>query len=1385
MKVKSLLYTLLVIFFVFTNNSFAKILPPGTGTQADVPSNLLILLDKSGSMGWRMQSAAALQYPQQTVVDSSGNVYIMQYYTRGVRKTLYADGKPDTTWGNKGVTGTSGTCKMYYPYGADVHNGIMYISSLYNDNIVKIRQSDGKCIGKISFAKRTYPRAVEVVNGRIYVTTNKGLYSGDVSSSSGKFCNVGSEFKYAYALTSSNGYLYSAYNKRIYGGQISNDCPTNVKNEQKGNIGWGAYGMDSDPNNPGVIYVMSYSNGRMIKYTVTWSGSRMSATRNWKKGKNKWGSVSSASNTYFYYPMGITYDDNNSRLIVADYMNKAVQIFDSNGTFVKSFGGAAAVTRMSAAHKAIKAIVTDANLTSGVNFGFGYWSSSWSSKKGHWPPGYSKWTGNITTGKATPCDTQNCLMVRVHKDGAARINQTISGVNARGGTDAYAFMKIANDYYTHSTDSPVDTKSPCQKSYVIVIGDGDWYNHKDAVKFAKQLKAKNIPTFAVAFGTGISTSGLKNFNALAEAGGTTKAIIAPTASSLKTQLQAAISQIIASKLSFTAPAITATLNQSGSLFQAQFDYKQNQEWTGTIKRTAINSKGELDTKDKGNWTALDKLPTSKKRKIWSAIPGTDYKTDYNNWVESNKDDIESILTLFGFNILNYHRTANNDDGSTNNKRCANSPGVDDGTDDDLKGLINFVRGIDYFDYDADCDLTETRAKPMGDIYHSQLVVVGAPKAETAYINQDQEAYYRSKNGYDEFAERLAKRKEVLYVGSNSGLLHAIDAVTGIELWAFMPPFIAAKLPRVMNTLLNETTPAAKGGTNAVYGVDGSPVQHDMYFRGPFDSSKQWHSMLFVPYGRGGNGFSILDITDPDKPEHLVSIYNDTINNVVYRMDHNQQVFEERYVSRSYSLGMLKEAKDAGDNYALDNTVSKTCDSSGTTACYKGKTWTLEVAGLTKSDVSVWLDGAQTSSYSISYDAAGNTVFNFSKDMEFDADQDLSKNKNNSNLGIEIKPGAVNTGLPNTPEWDYSGMGETWSDPRIFRLPNDGAGDSIVENDTYVAVMGGGFGTQFSGVGSNLMVIALEDDNTNNNPPKDFGKLLKVIPIEDMASSDIINSVPASVTLITPDKARNAKFRGGLVYASDLEGKITKVNLTNLEFDSTVNKDPLKMYESTTIFNAGANKTNGRYMYHALDAAIGRTTNELWLYAGTGDAQRLNDRTKGTQNLLIGIKDRYYPGYAPEGTPLTADDITKCQNTTNDRDLNDCRVTAKHRGWYVTLKDFAKVTSEPAVNNGRVLFPVYKPSTSQNKCDLGSAFICVTDDECGTFNTFLGTDSHANQKNEICRYVGKGVLSKIVFFAGKLFANISGKSAGKIGDLITLDAATGDVQNYRTSWRENF
>ena len=160
-------------------------------------------------------------------------------------------------------------------------------------------------------------------------------------------------------------------------------------------------------------------------------------------------------------------------------------------------------------------------------------------------------------------------------------------------------------------------------------------------------------------------------------------------------------------------------------------------------------------------------------------------------------------------------------------------------------MTNFIRGVDYFDYDADCNLTETRKKPKGDIYHSQLVVVGKPSAETAYTSIYQESYWRQTKSYELFAQAKSSRKETLYAGSNSGVLHAIDGETGREVWGFVPPFVASQMPRVINPRLNITSPAAKGGSNAVYGVDGSPVQHDIYFKSPHDSSARWHTVLFL------------------------------------------------------------------------------------------------------------------------------------------------------------------------------------------------------------------------------------------------------------------------------------------------------------------------------------------------------------------------------------------------------------------------------------------------------------------------------------------------------------------------------------------------------------
>ena len=54
------------------------------------------------------------------------------------------------------------------------------------------------------------------------------------------------------------------------------------------------------------------------------------------------------------------------------------------------------------------------------------------------------------------------------------------------------------------------------------------------------------------------------------------------------------------------------------------------------------------------------------------------------------------------------------------------------------------------------------------------------------------------------------------------------------------------------------------------------------------------------------------------------------------------------------------------------------------------------------------------------------------------------------------------------------------------------------------------------------------------------------------------------------------------------------------------------------------------------------------------------------------------------------------------------------------------------------------------------------------------------------YVGQGVLSRIVIFANKLFANIAGQSTSKVKkDLVILDAAAGGTTSYRSSWRQNY
>ena len=94
-KNKFIILILSIICFqnIYVNQSLAKSLPPGSG-KGDVPSNVLILLDKSGSMSWSMDLGAELDMPSFISLgeDSDKNVITApDSASSGIRNVSYSN----------------------------------------------------------------------------------------------------------------------------------------------------------------------------------------------------------------------------------------------------------------------------------------------------------------------------------------------------------------------------------------------------------------------------------------------------------------------------------------------------------------------------------------------------------------------------------------------------------------------------------------------------------------------------------------------------------------------------------------------------------------------------------------------------------------------------------------------------------------------------------------------------------------------------------------------------------------------------------------------------------------------------------------------------------------------------------------------------------------------------------------------------------------------------------------------------------------------------------------------------------------------------------------------------------------------------------------------
>ena len=210
------------------------------------------------------------------------------------------------------------------------------------------------------------------------------------------------------------------------------------------------------------------------------------------------------------------------------------------------------------------------------------------------------------------------------------------------------------------------------------------------------------------------------------------------------------------------------------------------------------------------------------------------------------------------------------------------------TDTEVENLINFIRGVDTYDQDADNNKTESIHK-LADIYHSELIVVGKPDApatdDGSSNSQKKDSYYRSQNNYNNFKNGstcggpCVNRKEIVLAGANNGILHAFDTSNGDELWGYIPPNVLGNLEKIPSSKANST--------NAIYGIDGSPVVKDIYFDDtPNDSTDnpRWRTVLLGGLGAGGKGLYAIDITDVNNPTHLFAISNDESNKAIQHWD---------------------------------------------------------------------------------------------------------------------------------------------------------------------------------------------------------------------------------------------------------------------------------------------------------------------------------------------------------------------------------------------------------------------------------------------------------------------------------------------------------------------
>jgi type IV pilus assembly protein PilY1 len=258
---------------------------------------------------------------------------------------------------------------------------------------------------------------------------------------------------------------------------------------------------------------------------------------------------------------------------------------------------------------------------------------------------------------------------------------------------------------------------------------------------------------------------------------------------------------------------TSSFATAGFTYTGKFEPK---DWSGDVLAYPVSAPG-------GSITIDTKNPKWSAAAVMNAKPDSYFK-DKRNVVAGGSKGNNGSAAAFDFkwdNLDSDMKAALDKPSDTANK-----------ADGLAKDRMNYLRG----DKSLEGSVFRTRTSLLGDIVNSPVVY---SKEFGDNINTA---------AYKKFKEENKARPAALFVGANDGMFHAFNADDGAELFAYIPSWLASKLPALTDPTYNAS-------------------KHQSYVDGKTDVTEAlvgtaWKTVLISSTGGGGQGVFALDVSNP-------------------------------------------------------------------------------------------------------------------------------------------------------------------------------------------------------------------------------------------------------------------------------------------------------------------------------------------------------------------------------------------------------------------------------------------------------------------------------------------------------------------------------------------